>query len=101
MVDDIERARKIAVVGLKDAVTGITESVVRKTTTLTEAEQQQVKKHVDYSVELLHQVLDISKPVFEMVHAHHECFNGGGYPRGLDVFEVWADGLAGKAARLA
>ena len=149
VVDDIQRGRKIAVIGLKDAVTGITESVVRnpdacmwlrlvkdrdtytyyhlldtsalaiafgrhlgfsrieladiglgamlidigklklppdlvrKTTALTEAEQQEVKKHVEYSVELLHQVPDISKRVFEIVHAHHERFNGGGYPRGL------------------
>ena len=149
VVDDIHRGRKIAVVGLKNAVTGITESVlrnpdacmwlrlvkdrdsytyyhlldtsalaiafgrhlgfsrveladiglgamlidigklklpaelVRKATPLTEVERQVVKKHVDYSIDLLHQVPDISKRVFEIVHAHHECFNGGGYPRGL------------------
>lgn len=149
VVDDIQRGRKIALVGLKDAVTGITESVVRnpdacmwlrlvkdrdsytyyhlldtsalaiafgrhlgfsrveladiglgamlidigklklpaelvrKSTPLTELEQQMVKKHVDYSVELLHQVPDISKRVFDIVQAHHECFNGSGYPRGL------------------
>ena len=149
VVDDIQRGRKIALVGLKDAVTGITESVVRnpdacmwlrlvkdrdsytyyhlldtsalaiafgrhlgfsrveladiglgamlidigklklpaelvrKSTPLTELEQQLVKKHVDYSVDLLHQVPDISKRVFEIVQAHHECFNGSGYPRGL------------------
>lgn len=149
VVDDIQRGRKIAVVGLKDAVTGITESVVRnpdacmwlrlikdrdsytyyhlldtsalaiafgrhlgfsrveladiglgamlidigklklpgelvrKSTPLSEAEALEVRKHVDYSVELLHQVPDISKRVFEIVQAHHECFNGSGYPRAL------------------
>lgn len=149
VVDDIQRGRKIAVVGLKDAVTGITDSVVRnpdacmwlrliknrdsytyyhlldtsalaiafgrhlgfsrieladiglgamlidigklklpaelvrKSTRLTDVERQEVKKHVDYSMDLLRQVPDISKRVFEIVHAHHECFNGGGYPRGL------------------
>jgi len=154
VVDDIHRGRKIAVVGLKDAVTGITESVVRnpdacmwlrlvkdrdtytyyhlldtsalaiafgrhlgfsrveladiglgamlidigklklpadlvrKTTPLSELEQQEVKKHVDYSVELLHQVPDISKRVFEIVHAHHECFDGSGYPRGFAGREI-------------
>jgi HD-GYP domain-containing protein (c-di-GMP phosphodiesterase class II) len=154
VVDDIQRGRKIAVVGLKDAVTGITESVVRnpdacmwlrlvkdrdsytyyhlldtsalaiafgrhlgfskveladiglgamlidigklklpselvrKATPLTEIEQQVVKKHVDYSVDLLHQVPDISKRVFEIVQAHHECINGGGYPRGIAGREI-------------
>lgn len=154
VVDDIQRGRKIAVVGLKDAVTGITESVVRnpdacmwlrlvkdrdsytyyhlldtsalaiafgrhlgfskveladiglgamlidigklklpaelvrKATPLTEVEQQVVKKHVDYSIDLLHQVPDISKRVFEIVQAHHECFNGSGYPRGIAGREI-------------
>ena len=154
VVDDIQRGRKIAVVGLKNAVTGITESVVRnpdacmwlrlvkdrdsytyyhlldtsalaiafgrhlgfsrleladiglgamlidigklklpaelvrKAAPLSEIEQQEVKKHVDYSVELLHQVPDISKRVFEIVQAHHECFNGSGYPRGSAGREI-------------
>ncbi|MCC6709177.1 MAG: HD-GYP domain-containing protein [Gammaproteobacteria bacterium] len=154
VVDDIQRGRKIAVVGLKDAVSGITESVlrnpdacmwlrlvkdrdsytyyhlldtsalaiafgrhlgfskveladiglgamlidigklklpaelVRKATPLTEVEQQVVRKHVDYSVDLLHEVPDISKRVFEIVQAHHECFNGSGYPRAIAGREI-------------
>ena len=154
VVDDIQRGRKIAVIGLKDAVSGITDSVVRnpdacmwlrlvkdrdsytyyhlldtsalaiafgrhlgfsrveladiglgamlidigklklppelvrKSTPLTALEQQEVRRHVDYSVELLQQVPDISKRVFEIVHGHHESFNGSGYPRGVAGREI-------------
>ncbi len=149
VVDDIQRGRKIALVGLKDAVGSITDSVIRnpdacmwlrlvknrdsytyyhlldtsalaiafgrhlgfsraeladiglgamlidigklklppelisKSTALTDKEKELVKTHVDHSVALLQKVPDISKKVFEIVGAHHEQFNGGGYPRGL------------------
>ena len=149
VVDDIQRGRKIAVVGLKDAVGGITDSVVRnpdacmwlrlvkdrdsytyyhlldtsalaiafgrhlgfsrvelsdiglgamlidigklklppelvqKTTPLTPDEIALTRRHVEFSVELLTQVPDISKRVFDIVRCHHECFDGSGYPQKL------------------
>lgn len=42
-----------------------------------------VKKHVDYSVEIVQSIDGIGENVVEMVATHHERHNGSGYPRGL------------------
>lgn len=154
VVDDIQRGRKVAVVGLVEAVGGITDSVVRnpdacmwlrlvkdrdsytyyhlldtsalaiafgrhlgfsraeladiglgamlidigklklpaelikKSTPLSPVERIVVKKHVHYSIDLLQQAPDIGKRVFEIVAAHHEQFDGNGYPKGLAAKQI-------------
>ena len=42
-----------------------------------------VKKHIDYSLEILKGTKGIGNDVIEMVAAHHERHNGSGYPKGL------------------
>jgi len=42
-----------------------------------------VKKHVDYSLEILKGTKGINNDVIEMVSSHHERHNGSGYPKGL------------------
>jgi HD-GYP domain-containing protein (c-di-GMP phosphodiesterase class II) len=149
IVDDIHRGKRIQVIGLKEAVTDITDSVLRnpdacmwlrmlkdkdtytyfhlidtstlsiafgrqlgfsrneladvglaallidigkitlpkdlinKSGDLTREELALVRKHVDHSLELIAQVAGINKRITEVVAAHHERFDGLGYPRGL------------------
>ena len=47
-----------------------------------------VKKHVDYSVEIVKSINGINKDVVEMIWTHHERHNGGGYPRGLHANKI-------------
>ncbi len=47
-----------------------------------------VKKHVDYSLEILRQTKDIGEDVLDMVAYHHERHNGSGYPNGLVADQI-------------
>jgi len=42
-----------------------------------------VKKHTDYSLEILKNTKGIGSDVIEMVATHHERHNGSGYPNGM------------------
>jgi len=46
-------------------------------------EYELVKKHTDYSLEILKNTKGIGDDVIEMVASHHERHNGSGYPNGL------------------
>ncbi|MCP5145108.1 MAG: HD-GYP domain-containing protein [Gammaproteobacteria bacterium] len=59
------------------------EELLGKTGALTDAERELVQKHVDYSVELLKEVPNMRRRVLDIVAAHHERFDGGGYPNRL------------------
>lgn len=61
----------------------LSKKLIHKPGNLTDEEQALVKKHVDYSIELVLQMSGVSNRVIEMVAAHHERYDGKGYPRGL------------------
>lgn len=42
-----------------------------------------VKKHVDYSIEIIKGIKDINDDIINLVSTHHERHNGSGYPNGL------------------
>lgn len=42
-----------------------------------------MKKHVDYSVEILKGIAGINEDIVWTVRTHHERFNGSGFPKGL------------------
>lgn len=46
-------------------------------------EYELVKKHTDYSLEILRNTQGIDSDVIEMVATHHERHNGSGYPNGM------------------
>ena len=46
-------------------------------------EFKMVKKHVDYSVEIVQSIKGVNDDVIQMVKTHHERHNGAGYPKGL------------------
>lgn len=49
---------------------------------LTDAERAYLRTHVDHSLEILKEASNVDARVLDMVAAHHERFDGSGYPRG-------------------
>jgi putative nucleotidyltransferase with HDIG domain len=60
----------------------VREAVLLKPGPLTESERYEVERHVDVGRAIL-EGLGLEEDVVRMVHAHHERFNGSGYPDGL------------------
>lgn len=42
-----------------------------------------VKKHVDYSLDIIKEIKGINDDIISMVQTHHERYNGSGYPQGM------------------
>ncbi len=60
----------------------IPEAILRKPGPLTPEERLVVQGHPEAGVELL-EVVPLLTPALDVVTAHHERYDGGGYPRGL------------------
>lgn len=58
-------------------------NLLNKPGRLTDDEFVEVKKHVEYGVDILKQIDGISDKTIEMVMYHHERHNGKGYPKKL------------------
>lgn len=65
----------------------IPEEILNKPGRLTEAEWQTMKKHPEIGYRIIQSVPDMIQ-VAEAVLAHHERWDGGGYPRGLKQGEI-------------
>ncbi|MBI3313381.1 MAG: HD-GYP domain-containing protein [Candidatus Omnitrophica bacterium] len=61
---------------------GIPDHILKKPSALTAEEKEIMKEHVDKGAKILSHLSDF-KEVAEIVHCHHESFDGTGYPRGL------------------
>jgi putative nucleotidyltransferase with HDIG domain len=61
---------------------GVPEHILNKPGKLTPAEFEQMKLHVDVGADILSSI-DFPYPVVPIVRAHHENWDGSGYPRGL------------------
>ena len=57
--------------------------ILNKSTRLTEEEFEEIKKHVIYTSQLLKEIEPYFKTELEFALAHHEKWDGSGYPRGL------------------
>jgi len=61
---------------------GIPAGILLRNGPLTTEEWYRVKKHPQIGAEIVTNVSDLAE-VAELIHAHHERFDGKGYPRGL------------------
>ena len=62
--------------------------ILNKPGTLTKEEFTEVKKHVEYGVEMLKNIGGFNEAVINMVQTHHERLNGSGYPNGLEGSQI-------------
>lgn len=66
---------------------GIPDAILLKPGALSEAEWQEMRKHPEIGRHILESV-SFLKNASEIVFAHHERFDGKGYPRGLKGEEI-------------
>jgi HD-GYP domain-containing protein (c-di-GMP phosphodiesterase class II) len=59
------------------------ESLVNTTEALTDEQHKEMKKHVDYSVDMLSGLPGISSELLKVISQHHERYDGSGYPLGI------------------
>lgn len=62
--------------------------IMDKNEKLTDEEFEEIKKHVDYSVEIMEETDGISKVSIEIARYHHERHDGSGYPLGLEGDQI-------------
>jgi putative nucleotidyltransferase with HDIG domain len=65
----------------------VPEHILNKPGGLTAAEFEQMKRHVDVGADIL-SLVEFPFPVVPIVRAHHESWNGTGYPRGLSGEQI-------------
>jgi diguanylate cyclase (GGDEF)-like protein len=66
---------------------GVTDSILRKAASLDEAEWKEIRRHSEMGYEIL-KGIDFLRGAAEIVWAHHERYDGDGYPRGLAGEEI-------------
>jgi len=57
--------------------------LLKKSTPLTSAEADMMRKHVDFTVEILRETKGINEHVINIALTHHERYDGSGYPNGM------------------
>jgi putative nucleotidyltransferase with HDIG domain len=65
----------------------VPEHILNKPGKLTTAEFERMKQHVDVGADIL-TLVDFPYPVVPIVRAHHENWDGTGYPRGLRGLDI-------------
>lgn len=68
--------------------TKISKSIGTKEGKLTDDENEIVRMHVDYGVDIVSKIGGISDDVVSMVRCHHERHDGSGYPAGLSGTDI-------------
>ncbi len=66
---------------------GVADSILRKSAPLDEDEWKEMRRHSELGYQIL-KGIDFLKDAAEIVYAHHERFDGSGYPRGLAGEEI-------------
>ncbi len=65
----------------------VPEHILNKPGKLSEAEFEQMKRHVDVGADIL-SLVDFPYPVVPIVRCHHENWDGTGYPRGVAGIDI-------------
>ncbi len=80
-----DKLRILGVAGLMQDIgkLRIREEILARSGKLTADEYEEIKIHVNHSVEILKETSDIPSEVLTVVSQHHERLDGSGYPQGL------------------
>lgn len=86
---DERQQRELKAMGLLHDIgkIAVDETILNKTERLTADEFDQIKRHPEIGYRILSSVNDMAE-MAEYVLAHHERWDGKGYPRGLKGFEI-------------
>ena len=84
--DEVNRVRQAAILHDVGKI-GIAENVLSKPDSLDDDEWKAMMRHPEVGHEILSQVSSL-KGVAEVIHSHHERFDGQGYPRGLKSDDI-------------
>ena len=68
----------------------IKQELLEKAGKLTSEEFEQVKYHVEHSIDILRQTADVPRDVLQVVAQHHERIDGSGYPQKLKGEQIGA-----------
>ena len=85
--DETIKAIKAAALLHDTGKLAVPEHILNKPGKLTPLEFEQMKLHVDVGADILASI-DFPYPVVPIVRAHHESWDGSGYPRGLKGDEI-------------
>ncbi len=85
-----EQLVQIATAGLLHDVgyKKIDDSIIKKTTNLNTKESAAIRKHSQYSVDILKQNKIYDPYIIDAVMHHHERYDGSGYPENLQMDEI-------------
>jgi HD-GYP domain-containing protein (c-di-GMP phosphodiesterase class II) len=80
---DHNELNKLGVAGMMHDLgkTAVPERIINKRARLSEKEFEEIKRHPEYSYDLLRKQESVPDQVLQAVRDHHEKFNGSGYPR--------------------
>ncbi len=81
---DIERGALLHDIGK----IGVSDTILRKPTGLTEAEWAEMRKHALFGARILEGIDFLARPAVLVEH-HHERWDGGGYPHGLSGERIY------------
>ena len=70
---------------------GVADGILRKAAPLDHDEWQEMKRHSELGYQILNGI-DFLRSAAEIVYAHHERYDGTGYPRGLTGDEIPLEG---------
>lgn len=86
---DEEKKRIIGIGALLHDVgkIAVPDQILLKPADLSEGERERMRRHPEEGYRLLHRI-GFLREAAEIVHAHHERFDGTGYPRGLKGEEI-------------
>jgi HD-GYP domain-containing protein (c-di-GMP phosphodiesterase class II) len=84
--EDVRRIEKAAILHDIGKI-GVADAVLGKPGPLTENEWGEMKRHPELGYRML-QGIDYLRDAAEVVYAHHERYDGSGYPRGLKGDEI-------------
>ncbi len=95
-----EHLLKFCAIGLllDVGMTRIDNALLERAGSLSDTELAEIRKHVEYGLEILAKSPGVDQDVLEAIAQHHERIDGSGYPRGLRGHEM---SFAGRMAAIA